>query len=274
MKLHYYKPITPSLRQKIIISKNNLSKITTVSKLHLGNSETGGRNNSGKITAYKRGGGHKKSYTIIDFTRAFLNVSAIVKDIQYDSMRSSFIALLCYSTGILSYILAPATLKIGDKVINGEKFEIQIGNSLPLKNVPVGTFVHNLEISLGKGGQLARSAGTYAQLLSKDILAGYAMLKIASGQVHLLSSHCFVTIGKVSNINNKHINLGKAGVSRWLGRRPTVRGVAMNPIDHPHGGGEGKTSGGRVSVTPWGLLTKGRPTRNRNKKNFFILNLK
>jgi len=274
MNLKKYKPITPSLRQRVIINKTSLNRISKINKLNIGKLKSGGRNNYGRITSYKKGGGHKQLYNLIDFKRDLMNVPARVKDIRYDTNRTAFIALICYNTGVLSYIIAPENLKIGSKVISGEKFAVQVGNSLPLKNILVGVPIHNIELKAGKGGQLARAAGTYAQIINKNLLLGYATVKLSSGQLNLLSLHCFATIGKVSNFYNRQTVLGKAGANRWLGRRPTVRGVAMNPVDHPHGGGEGKTSGGRVSVTPWGFLTKGKPTRKKKKNNFYIIKLK
>lgn len=222
-----------------------------------------GRNNYGRITVRHKGGGHKKLYRIIDFKRDKENIPAKVRTIEYDPNRSARIALLAYSDGEYRYIIAPIGLKVGDTVLSGSDADIKPGNSLKLKDIPVGTIVHNVEMRPGKGGQLARSAGTYSQLLSKE--GGYCHLRLPSGEIRLVLAECKATIGQVSNPEHENIKIGKAGRARWFGVRPTVRGVAMNPIDHPHGGGEGRTSGGRHPVSPWGMPTKGYKTRKKNK---------
>jgi large subunit ribosomal protein L2 len=211
----------------------------------------------------------KQSYRIIDFKRQKADVIAKVERIEYDPNRTAFIALIRYSDDVLSYIVAPNEINVGDELVSGEKVDVKPGNAMPLKNIPIGTLVHNIELRPGKGGQLARSAGAYAQVAGKD--SGYALLKLRSGEVRMVSLECYVTIGTVSNLDQKNIKQGKAGRSRWLGRRPVVRGVAMNPVDHPHGGGEGKTSGGRHPVTPWGKPTKGKKTRSNKMTSKFIV---
>jgi len=225
--------------------------------------KTGGRNCYGRITARYRGGGHKRRYRIIDFKRNKIGIPAKVEAIEYDPNRSARIALLCYRDGERRYILAPEGIRVGDTVMSGPEAEIRPGNALPLENIPIGTFIHNIELYPGRGGQLVRSAGAYAQLMAKE--GEYAHVKLASGEVRLIRLECMATVGQVGNVVHENISLGKAGRARWLGRRPRVRGVAMNPIDHPLGGGEGKSSGGRHPVTPWGKPTKGYKTRKKNK---------
>jgi large subunit ribosomal protein L2 len=234
-----------------------------VTALTEGLRQTGGRNNHGRITIWQRGGGHKRRYRLVDFKRRKFDVPATVERLEYDPNRSAFIALIRYQDGELAYILAPQRLKAGDTVVSGAKVDIKPGNSMPLKSIPVGTIVHNVEMKVGKGGQIARSAGTYVQIVGRD--QGQALLRLSSGEVRVVSAECMASVGAVSNPDRQNINIGKAGRNRWLGKRPTVRGVAMNPIDHPHGGGEGRTSGGRHPVTPWGKSTKGKKTR-RNKR--------
>ena len=229
----------------------------------------GGRNNQGVITSRHRGGGHKKKYRLIDFKRNKKDMPAKVLRIEYDPIRTAYIALIEYEDKIKSYIIAPQKLKIGDTVVSGDKVNVRIGNAMPLKNIPVGTIIHNIEMKPGKGAQIARSAGTFVNLLAKD--SGNAIIKISSGETRLVNENCIATIGFVSNPNQKNIKLGSAGRKRWLGFRPKVRGVAMNPIDHPHGGGEGRTSGGRHPSTPWGKPTKGFKTRKNKKTNKFII---
>ncbi len=270
MALKKYNPVTPSLREKLTIDKTTLWSGKPFKKLTKGLIKTGGRNNQGRITMFHIGGGHKRLYRIVDFKRTLFNTKGIVKRIEYDPNRSAWIALIVYENGIISYILAPNGLIVGDSVISGEKVDIKTGNALPLKNIPIGTLIHNIELKPGKGGQLSRSAGTYAQLIRKDE-GTYAMLRLSSGEQRLVSMECMASIGIVSNLDNQNVNYGKAGTTRWKNRRPVVRGVAMNPVDHPHGGGEGRTSGGRSSVTPWGKPTKGKATRSVRKKNPFIL---
>ena len=269
MALKTYKPTTPSLRQLVIVDRSGLWKGKPVKALTRGKSEAGGRNNHGHITANHRGGGHKRRLRLVDFKRRKFNVAATVERLEYDPNRSGFIALIKYADGELAYILAPQRLKAGDEVMSGERVDIKPGNAMPLANMPVGTIVHNVELKKGRGGQIARSAGTYAQLVGKD--AGYAQLKLNSGEVRMVPAECLATVGAVSNPDNQNTVAGKAGRTRWLGRRPVVRGVAMNPVDHPHGGGEGKTSGGRHPVTPWGKPTKGKKTRKNKATDKFII---
>jgi large subunit ribosomal protein L2 len=269
MALKLYKPTTPSQRSLILVDKSDLWKGKPEKSLTKGQSRTGGRNNNGRITTRHIGGGHKQLYRLIDFKRTKFDVPATVERIEYDPNRTAFIALIKYNDGTLSYIIAPQRLKAGDVVISGEKVDIKNGNSLPLKNIPVGTIVHNIEMKVGKGAQLARSAGSYAQLTGKD--SGYALLRLRSGEVRLVRAECMATIGAVSNADHQNISIAKAGRNRWKGKRPTVRGVAMNPVDHPHGGGEGKTSGGRHPVTPWGKPTKGKRTRSNKRTDKLIV---
>jgi len=269
MALKHFNPVTPAQRQLVLVDRGELWKGKPVKQLTKGLSKSGGRNNRGRLTAFRTGGGHKRSYRIVDFKRNKFDVAGTVERIEYDPNRSAFIALIKYSDGELAYILAPQRLAPGDMVISGERVDIKPGNALPLKNIPVGTIVHNIEMKLGKGGQLARAAGAYAQLIGRD--GGYAQLRLRSGELRLVPADCLATIGAVSNPDHQNVVIGKAGRSRWLGKRPSVRGVAMNPIDHPHGGGEGRTSGGRHPVTPWGKGTKGTKTRSRKKSNKYIL---
>ncbi|HYG91160.1 MAG TPA: 50S ribosomal protein L2 [Azospirillum sp.] len=269
MALKQYRPITPSLRQLVIVDRSELWKGKPVKALTEGLTKSGGRNNTGRITARRMGGGHKRVYRLVDFKRRKFDVPATVERLEYDPNRTGFIALIKYADGTLSYILAPQRLKVGDTVISGERADVKPGNAMPLKNVPIGSIVHNVELKPGKGGQLARSAGTYLQLVGRD--SGYAQLKLPSGELRMVRGECMATIGAVSNPDQMNINLGKAGRNRWLGQRPAVRGVAMNPIDHPHGGGEGRTSGGRHPVTPWGKPTKGKKTRHNKKTDGLIL---
>ena len=269
MALKQYKPNTPGQRGLVLVDKSNLFKGKPVKKLTVGLNKSGGRNNSGKITMWQRGGGHKRRYRIIDFKRTKLDITGTVERIEYDPNRSAFIALIKYDDNELSYIIAPQRLALGDKIVSSKKADIKPGNSMPLSSVPVGTIIHNVELKPGKGGQIARSAGSYVQLIGKDL--SYSILRLMSGEVRLVLSSCLCTIGSVSNQDNQNINLGKAGRNRWLGKRPSVRGVAMNPIDHPHGGGEGRTSGGRHPVTPWGKPTKGYRTRNNKRTDKLII---
>ena len=269
MALKQYRPITPSLRQLVIVDRSELWKGKPVKSLTQGLTKSGGRNNTGRITARRMGGGHKRTYRLVDFKRRKFDVPATVERLEYDPNRTAFIALIKYQDGTLSYILAPQRLKVGDTVIAGEKVDVKPGNAMPLKNIPVGSVLHNVELKPGKGGQLARSAGTYLQLVGRD--GGYAQLKLPSGELRMVRGECMATLGAVSNPDQMNTNLGKAGRNRWLGVRPSVRGVAMNPIDHPHGGGEGRTSGGRHPVTPWGKPTKGKKTRHNKKTDGLIL---
>ena len=269
MALKSYKPNTPGQRGLILVSRDSLWSGKPEKTLTVGLSKSGGRNNKGRVTARRRGGGHKRLYRMIDFKRNHFEIPAKVERIEYDPNRSAFIALLLYDDGKKSYILAPQRLAVGDTVVSSAKADIKPGNALPLANIPVGTIIHNVELKPGKGGQIARSAGTYVQLVGRD--QSYSILRLNSGEQRMTRSECMATIGAVSNPDNKNIKLAKAGRSRWLGRRPSVRGVAMNPIDHPHGGGEGKTSGGRHPVTPWGKPTKGKKTRTNKTTDRLIL---
>jgi large subunit ribosomal protein L2 len=269
MALKKYNPITPSQRELIAIDRSELWKGAPEKTLVEGLTKSGGRNNNGRITARHVGGGHKRKYRIIDFKRRKFDINATVERLEYDPNRSAFIALLKYDDGELSYILAPQRLNVGDKVIAGDKTDIKPGNAMPLKNIPVGTIVHNVELKPSKGGQMGRAAGAYIQLVGKD--SGYAQLKLRSGELRMVNADCMASIGAVSNPDNQNTNDGKAGRSRWKGKRPTVRGVAMNPVDHPHGGGEGRTSGGRHPVTPWGKCTKGKKTRTAKKPSSSLI---
>jgi large subunit ribosomal protein L2 len=269
MALKQFKPTTPSQRELVLIDRSELWKGKPVKALTEGLNKTGGRNNNGRITSYHIGGGHKRSYRLVDFKRRKFDVPAVVERIEYDPNRTSFIALIKYEDGEQSYILAPQRLSVGDTVISAERADIKPGNAMPLKNIPVGTVIHNIEMKIGRGGQLVRAAGAFAQLVGKD--SGYVQIKLRSGELRLVHADCMATIGAVSNPDHQNQNLGKAGRNVWKGKRPHVRGVAMNPIDHPHGGGEGRTSGGRHPVTPWGKCTKGMKTRSRKKDNKFIL---
>ncbi|GJD82140.1 50S ribosomal protein L2 [Methylobacterium gregans] len=270
MALKTFKPVTPSLRQLVLVDRRELYKGKPVKALTVGKISTGGRNNLGRITVRFRGGGHKRSLRLVDFKRREqLNVSANVERIEYDPNRTAFIALISFPDGKQSYILAPQRLQPGDKVVAGENVDIKPGNAGPIGNMPVGTIVHNVELKIGKGGAIARSAGNYAQIVGRD--QGYVTLRLNSGEQRLVHGQCFASVGAVSNPDHMNISLGKAGRNRWLGKRPHNRGVAMNPVDHPHGGGEGRTSGGRNPVTPWGVPTKGKKTRSNKRTDVFIL---
>jgi large subunit ribosomal protein L2 len=269
MALKQFKPVTPSLRGTVLIDRSELHKGKPVKQLTVGKPHSGGRNNHGRTTSFFRGGGHKQSYRIVDFKRRKADVPAVVERLEYDPNRTAFIALIKYQDGELSYILAPQRLKVGDPVISGAKVDIKPGNAMPLGAIPVGTIIHNIELKQGAGGKIARAAGTYGQLVGKD--AGYAQVKLQSGELRVVRAECFATVGAVSNADNMNQHIGKAGRSRWLGRRPHNRGVVMNPVDHPHGGGEGRTSGGRHPVTPWGKPTKGAKTRKNKRTNKLII---
>jgi large subunit ribosomal protein L2 len=269
MALKQFKPTTPGRRGLVLVDRSGLWKGKPLKALTIGLHGKGGRNNLGRVTARRRGGGHKQSYRLVDFKRAKFDVSATVERLEYDPNRTAFIALVRYEDGEMSYILAPQRLAVGDIVISGESVDIRPGNTAPLKNIPVGTIVHNVEMKAGKGGQIARAGGGYVQLVGKD--QGYAQLRLASGELRMVRAECLATIGAVSNPDQANIKLGKAGRKRWLGKRPSVRGVAMNPIDHPHGGGEGRTSGGRHPVTPWGKPTKGKRTRKNKRTDSLIM---
>ncbi len=269
MGLKQYRPTTPGQRGLVLIDRAGLWKGKPEKSLTEGLQRPGGRNNLGRVTARHRGGGHKRRYRIVDFKRLKTGVPAVVERLEFDPNRTAFIALIRYDDGELAYILAPQRLAVGDSVVAGPGADIKPGNALPLQNIPVGTIIHNVEMKRGKGGQIARSAGTYAQLIGKD--QGYAQLRLSSGELRMVRAECMATIGAVSNPDQQNVKIGKAGRTRWLGWRPTVRGVAMNPIDHPHGGGEGKTSGGRHPVTPWGKPTKGKRTRNNKRTDRLIM---
>jgi large subunit ribosomal protein L2 len=263
MALRTYNPTSPGRRQLITVDRSELWAGKPEKSLTNPMHSTGGRNNTGRTTVWQRGGGHKRRYRLVDFARAKFGVPATVERLEYDPNRTAFLALIAYKDGEKAYILAPQRLKVGDKVMSGPQAEITVGNALPLKNIPVGTLVHNVELKPGRGGQMARSAGGGVQLVGKD--GAYIQLRLPSGELRQVLETCMATIGAVSNPDHMNTQIGKAGRSRWLGQRPVVRGVVMNPVDHPHGGGEGRTSGGRHPVTPWGKSTKGKKTRNLRK---------
>ncbi|MCL5775833.1 50S ribosomal protein L2 [Limibaculum sp. FT325] len=269
MALKTYKPTTPGQRGLVLIDRSGLWKGRPEKTLIEGLTGNGGRNNTGRITARRRGGGAKRLYRIVDFKRTKADVPATVERIEYDPNRTAFIALIRYEDGELAYILAPQRLGVGDKVVSGRKVDVKPGNAMPFTGMPIGTIVHNVEMKPGKGGQIARAAGTYAQFVGRD--GGYAQLRLSSGELRIVRQECMATVGAVSNPDNSNQNFGKAGRTRHQGKRPAVRGVAMNPIDHPHGGGEGRTSGGRHPVTPWGKPTKGRKTRSNKATAKYIL---
>ena len=269
MALKQYKPNTPSQRGLVLVDRSELWKGKPLKALTEGLNKSGGRNNKGRITSRRRGGGHKRLYRVIDFKRSKFDVVATVQRIEYDPNRSAFIALLKYEDGDSVYILAPQRLREGDTVVAANKADIKPGNAMPMENMPVGTIIHNVEMKPGKGGQIARAAGTYVQLIGKD--SGYAQLRLTSGELRIVPAKCMATVGAVSNPDNQNTNLSKAGRKRWMGKRPQVRGVAMNPVDHPHGGGEGRTSGGRHPVSPWGKPTKGARTRRKKKSDDLII---
>ena len=269
MALKKFRPNTPGTRGLTLVDKKGLWTGKPLKSLTAGLSKKGGRNNTGRITMRRKGGGHKAKYRIIDFKRNKSDIAGTVERIEHDPNRSSYIALIKYDDGEMNYILAPKDLKIGEKIIAGENTEIKIGNCMPMSNIPVGIDIHNIELKVGCGAQLARSAGSSTQIVGKS--DGYVAIKLPSGEQRKVREECKATIGVLSNIDKKNQKLGKAGRKRWLGVRPSVRGVAMNPIDHPHGGGEGKTSGGRDPVTPWGKPTKGKKTRNNKRTDKYIL---
>jgi large subunit ribosomal protein L2 len=269
MALKSFKPVTTSTRHLVTVDRSALWKGKPEKSLTIGLSSSGGRNNLGRITARNVGGQHKRRYRLVDFKRRKFDVAGTVERLEYDPNRTAFIALIQYADGEKAYILAPQKLEIGQEIIASEKADVKVGNAMQIRNIPVGTLVHNVEMRPGKGGQLARSAGTYVQIVGRDGI--YVQIKLASGEVRMVPAECMATIGSVSNPDQQNIVLGKAGRSRWNGRRPHVRGVAMNPVDHPHGGGEGKTSGGRHPVTPWGVSTKGKKTRSNKRTNKFIV---
>jgi large subunit ribosomal protein L2 len=269
MPLKNFNPVTASLRGTILIDRRELWKGAPVKALTEGKASTGGRNQHGHITSRFRGGGHKRSYRIIDFRRRKFDIPATVERLEYDPNRTAFIALIKYRDGELSYILAPQRLRAGDIVVASQRADIKPGNAMPLASIPVGTIVHNVEMKPAAGGKIARAAGQYVQLVGKD--AGYAQIKLMSGELRIVRGECMATIGAVSNPDNANQQIGKAGRSRWLGRRPHNRGVTMNPVDHPLGGGEGRSSGGRHPVSPWGQPTKGHKTRMNKRTDKMII---
>ncbi|MHA1537808.1 MAG: 50S ribosomal protein L2 [Alphaproteobacteria bacterium] len=269
MALKKLKPTTPSSRGVVLVDRIGIWKGKPVKDLTEGLTKSGGRNNHGRMTSRRRGGGHKRKYRIIDFKRTKLDIPAVVERIEYDPNRTAFIALIKYQDGEQSYILAPQRLKIGDSVISSERADVKPGNAMQLRSIPIGTIIHNVEFKPGAGGKIARSAGAYVQLVGRD--QGYAQLRLTSGEMRVVRGECMASIGAVSNQDQQNIKLGKAGRNRWRGKRPSVRGVAMNPVDHPHGGGEGRTSGGRHPVTPWGKPTKGKRTRSNKATDKFII---
>ncbi|HPE29665.1 MAG TPA: 50S ribosomal protein L2 [Parvularculaceae bacterium] len=269
MALRKFNPTSPSRRQLVLVDRSELWKGGPEKSLTEGLHSSGGRNNRGRITVRRRGGGAKKLYRKIDFKRNKFDIEAKVERLEYDPNRTAFIALVKYLDGDLAYVLAPQRLKVGDKIISGDRVDVKPGNAMRLKSMPIGTIIHNVEMKPGKGGQLARSAGAYAQLVGRD--GGMAQIRLQSGEVRLVPGECLATIGAVSNPDHLNETVGKAGRARLKGRRPAVRGVAMNPIDHPHGGGEGRTSGGRHPVTPWGKPTKGRKTRKNKRTDKLII---
>ena len=272
MPIKSYRPTTPTRRYQTVVSREDITKDKPEKSLTVGLRKTGGRNSNGRVTSRFIGGGHKQTYRLVDFKRDKFGVPAKVAAIEYDPNRSARIALLHYVDGEKRYIIAPVGLEVGGTVMSGPEADILIGNALPLKNIPPGTVLHNIELKPGKGGQMARSAGSSAQLVSRE--SDFALLKLPSGEVRKVQVECMATIGQVGNAEHENVALGKAGRSRWLGRMPHNRGVTMNPVDHPHGGGEGKTSGGRHPVTPWGVPTRGFKTRNNKRTDNMIVNRK
>ncbi len=269
MGVKSFKPITPGRRFMTVSDFADITTRKPYKPLLVPLKKKGGRNNYGRITVRHKGGGHKRMYRIIDFKRDKIDIPARVLTIEYDPNRSARIALVVYADGEKRYILAPHGLKVGDTIISSETAEIKVGNTLPLKNIPVGTIIHNVELHIGKGGQLARSAGTYAQIAGKE--GNYALIKLPSGELRKVHINCKATVGQVGNLDHENIVIGKAGRSRWLGIRPTVRGVAMNPVDHPHGGGEGRQKGYPYPMSPWGKNSKGKKTRHNKRTDKFIV---
>ncbi len=269
MALKSYKPTTPGQRGLVLIDRSELWKGRPVKALTEGVRKNGGRNNTGRITMRRKGGGAKRLYRIVDFKRNKMDVPAVVERIEYDPNRTAFIALIKYEDGQQAYILAPQRLAIGDKVVSSAKADIKPGNAMPFTGLPIGTIIHNIELKQGKGGQMVRAAGSYAQFVGRD--GGYAQVRLSSGELRLVRQECMATVGAVSNPDHSNQNLGKAGRNRHKGIRPSVRGVVMNPVDHPHGGGEGRTSGGRHPVTPWGKPTKGARTRSNKTTDKYIV---
>lgn len=269
MPMKKYKPTSPGRRGLVLVDRSALWSGKPVKSLTEGRPEKGGRNNTGRITMRRRGGGAKKRYRRVDFKRTKFDVEATVERFEYDPNRSAFIALIKYTDGEQAYILAPQRLKVGGTVVSGDKVDVTPGNAMPMANMPVGTIIHNIEMKPGKGGQIARAAGNYAQLVGRD--AGNALIRLSSGEQRIVNARCMATVGAVSNPDHVNVKLGKAGRKRLMGKRPSVRGVAMNPVDHPHGGGEGRTSGGRHPVTPWGKSTKGMRTRSNKSTDKYII---
>ena len=269
MGIKKFKPVTPTLRYRTVSDFAEVTKSEPEKSLLRPHKKTGGRNNAGRISTRHRGGGHKRRYRVIDFKRTKHDVPARVAAIEYDPNRSARIALLFYADGEKRYIIAPKGLEVGAQVVSGDSAPFNVGNAMPLERIPLGTLVHNIEMKPGRGGQMARGAGTYAQLMAKE--GKNVTLRLPSGEMRMVNRHCLATIGEVGNAEHENIVIGKAGKSRWLGRRPTVRGVVMNPIDHPHGGGEGRTSGGRHPSSPWGWKTKGKKTRRAQPSDRFIV---
>jgi large subunit ribosomal protein L2 len=272
MPIKSFRPTTSTRRFQTVVTREEITKQTPEKSLVTSKKRTGGRNSTGRVTSRFIGGGAKQAYRIIDFKRDKAGIPAVVAAIEYDPNRSSRIALLHYADGEKRYILQPAGLKVGQKIMSGPTADILLGNALPLKNIPAGTIVHNIELRPGKGGQMARSAGSQAQLVSRE--AGMALLKLPSGEIRRVQVECMATVGQVGNVDHENVSLGKAGRKRWLGKTPHNRGVSMNPVDHPHGGGEGRTSGGRHPVTPWGQPTRGFKTRNNKRTDKWIVNRK
>jgi large subunit ribosomal protein L2 len=266
MALRTYKPTSAGLRHLVLVDKSHLWKGKPIKGLTEGLRKSGGRGNQGRINAWRVGGGHKQAYRMVDFKRRKHDIAAVVERLEYDPNRTAFIALIKYADGVLSYILAPQRLAVGDSVISGEKVDVKPGNAMPLANMPIGTIVHNVEMKIGKGGQIARSAGTYVQLVGRD--SGNAILRLNSGETRMVHANCMATIGAVSNPDHGNTVIGKAGRARWMGKKPTVRGIAMNPVDHPNGG---RTNGGKHWVTPWGISTKGKKTRRNKATTKFIV---
>ncbi len=266
MALKSYNPTTPSQRHLVIVDRSLLHKGAPVKALTEGKSSSGGRNNAGRTTVRFRGGGHKQAYRVIDFKRRKFDTPATVERLEYDPNRTAFIALIKYEDGELAYILAPQRLSPGDSVVAGEHVDVKPGNAMPLASIPVGTIVHNIEIKIGKGGQIARSAGSYAQIVGRD--GDYVIMRLSSAEQRLVHGRCMATVGAVSNPDNMNTTIGKAGRKRWMGRRPHNRGITMNPVDHPHGG---RTNGGGNWVTPWGFPTKGKKTRKNKRTTKFIV---
>jgi large subunit ribosomal protein L2 len=272
MPVKSYRPVTPTRRFQTVVTREDLARKAPEKSLTVGKRKTGGRNSFGRVTSRFIGGGHKQTYRLVDFKRDKFGVPAKVAAIEYDPNRSARIALLHYADGEKRYILAPVGLAVGSTVMSGPDADILVGNALPLRNIPPGTVVHNVELRPGKGGQMARSAGSQAQLVSRE--SEYALLKLPSGETRRVRVECMATVGQVGNVEHENVSLGKAGRTRWMGKRPHNRGVTMNPVDHPHGGGEGKTSGGRHPVTPWGQPTRGFKTRNNKRTDKMIVSRK